>query len=75
MSKQRIKQVDKKFEDTINNIRERFAKEMGLGVTFKDTTKMIGKLLDDMDFQIGKKDKPKSKVTEIKMKVKRRKKR
>ena len=64
--------VDPGFERMVNDLRSRIAKDMGVNISFKEGTKLVRKMLDGFDVNFNISQIPKSKMQEIKMKVKRK---
>lgn len=73
MIRKRVKQIDPLFEDFVNNMRRKASKDMGLELNFKQTTRMVAKVMAGLDLNFNLEEKPKSRMQKLEMEVKRRK--
>lgn len=65
--------LDPGFERFVNELRFKISKDMGVNISFPEATRIVNKMLVNVDVKFNISQIPKSKMREIKMRIKRKK--
>ncbi len=64
--------LDPDFERSVNNLRSKLSKDMGFNISFAQATSIVNEMLRGTDVKFNISQMPKSKMREIKMRIKKK---